>query len=70
MIPRLVVQYLILPETEGKTLEEIEVYFSDKTRRITDRHIRPILNHETTTTTTPVRRNNGVHFDNQAFEAA
>lgn len=34
--------YHILPETEGKTLAEIEHFFSDKTRKITDRHIRPI----------------------------
>lgn len=33
-------QYLILPETEGHTLEEIEQYFSDSKRRITDRRVR------------------------------
>lgn len=31
--------YLILPETEGRTLEDIEVHFSDNHKRITDRHI-------------------------------
>lgn len=32
--------YVIFPETEGRTLEEIEEYFSDPKRRLTDRHIR------------------------------
>lgn len=32
--------YVIFPETEGRTLEEIEDYFSDPKRRLTDRHIR------------------------------
>lgn len=31
--------YKILPETEGRTLEEIEIYFSDNTRKLTDRKI-------------------------------
>lgn len=34
--------YLVLPETEGRTLEEIENFFSDKTRSVFDRHIRPL----------------------------
>lgn len=34
------VHYVIFPETEGRTLEEIEEYFSDPKRRLTDRHIR------------------------------
>lgn len=34
--------YLVLPETEGRTLEEIENYFSDKTRSVIDRNIRPL----------------------------
>lgn len=37
---RFVLQYLVLPETEGHTLEEIELYFSDKQRGLTDRRIR------------------------------
>lgn len=32
----------ILPDTEGRTLEEIEQFFSDKTRRLTDRKIQPV----------------------------
>lgn len=38
----LVVLYVILPETEGRTLEEIEQFFSDTKRKLTDREIRPI----------------------------
>lgn len=32
----LILMYLILPETEDRTLEEIELHFSDKTKKITD----------------------------------
>lgn len=28
--------YLVLPETENRTLEEIELYFSDKNRKVFD----------------------------------
>ncbi|XP_055309425.1 facilitated trehalose transporter Tret1-like [Sitodiplosis mosellana] len=35
----MVIMYLILPETEGCTLEDIEIHFSDNSRKITDRHI-------------------------------
>lgn len=31
--------YLLLPETEDRTLEDIEVHFSDNHRKITDRKI-------------------------------
>lgn len=31
--------YLYLPETENRTLEEIESYFSDSTRKFTNRQI-------------------------------
>lgn len=34
--------YLILPETEGPPLEDIEMHFSDNKRSITDIHIRKI----------------------------
>lgn len=35
--------YLVLPETEGKTMEEIEVHFADNNRKIDDINIRKIL---------------------------
>lgn len=31
--------YLVLPETENCTLEDIELHFSDNTKKITDRQI-------------------------------
>lgn len=31
--------YLVLPETENRTLEDIEIHFSDNTKKITDRII-------------------------------
>lgn len=31
--------YVFMPETENRTLEEVERYFSDTTRRVTDRRI-------------------------------
>lgn len=34
--------YQILPETENRTLEEIELHFSDNKRKINDRHIKKI----------------------------
>lgn len=36
---RTVIMYLILPETEGCTLEDIEIHFSDDNRKLTDRYI-------------------------------
>lgn len=33
---RFVVMYLILPETEGRSLEDIELHFSDNTKQFTD----------------------------------
>lgn len=35
----LVFAYKILPETEGRTLEDIELHFADKTKRITNHKI-------------------------------
>lgn len=32
--------YFFLPETEKRTLEDIEIYFSDNKRKLTDIHIR------------------------------
>lgn len=32
----LVSMYFVLPETEGRTLEDIERHFSDNSKRITD----------------------------------
>lgn len=31
--------YQILPETEGRTLEDIEIHFADDNRKLTDRFI-------------------------------
>lgn len=36
----LILIYLILPETENQTLEDIELYFSDKSKKFTDRKIK------------------------------
>lgn len=38
----LVLMYTILPDTENKTLEEIELHFSDNSKKITDRKIQKI----------------------------
>lgn len=35
----LILSYKILPETEGRALEDIELHFSDKTKSITDHKI-------------------------------
>lgn len=32
--------YFILPETEGRSLEDIETHYSDDTKTMTDIHIR------------------------------
>lgn len=34
--------YFVMPETENRTLEEVEVHFSDNKRKITDIRIRKI----------------------------
>lgn len=34
-----IVMYKILPETEGRTLEDIELHFSDKTKKLADHKI-------------------------------
>lgn len=39
---RLLVMVFILPETEGRTMEEIEMHFADNNRKITDINIREI----------------------------
>lgn len=36
---RWIVMYAILPETEDRTLEDIELHFSDNNRKLTDRKI-------------------------------
>ena len=33
--------YNILPETEGRTLEDIEIHFADNNRKLTDHYIVP-----------------------------
>lgn len=38
----LILMYYILPETEGRTLEEIEVHFSDKSKNILDHKIQRV----------------------------
>lgn len=35
----LIVAYFILPETEGRSLEDIERHFTDNSKKITDRNI-------------------------------
>lgn len=35
----LILMYQILPETENRTLEEIEMHFADGTKKLTDRKI-------------------------------
>lgn len=35
----LIIGYFIIPETENRTLEDIELHFSDNTRKLTDRKI-------------------------------
>lgn len=34
-----IVMYIILPETEDRSLEDIELHFSDNSKRLTDIHI-------------------------------
>lgn len=34
-----ILMYSILPETEGRTLEDIELHFSDRTKKLTDHKI-------------------------------
>lgn len=34
-----VLMYFVMPETEGRTLEDIELHFSDDSKKITDRII-------------------------------
>lgn len=55
--------YVYLPETEGRTLEEIELFFSDNKRPMSDRKIKP------STTTKELKlatiSNNGC--DNRAY---
>lgn len=40
--------YFILPETEDRTLEEIELHFSDNSKKLTDRNIVKSSNRQTT----------------------
>lgn len=36
----LIAMYFILPETENRSLEDIELHYADDTKKITDIHIR------------------------------
>lgn len=56
--------YNILPDTENRTLEEIELHFSDKTKKITDRNIAKI-NSESNNVN--VDKTNQNEYDNHAF---
>lgn len=38
----LILMYKILPETENRTLEEIELHFADNSKKLTDRNIATI----------------------------
>lgn len=40
----------MLPETEHRTLEEIELYFSDKSRKVTDVRVRKIADRKKSNT--------------------
>lgn len=81
----LIVTYNILPETENRTLEDIELHFSDNSRPITNREITMAKhavktkqseadNLEKTFTVSIVNGNgksveNSTGFDNKAFES-
>lgn len=73
----LILMYNILPETEGRTLEDIELHFSDNSKNITDRKISKLKSMQTQEkekesdlSTKPVTINNGIYkngCDNQGF---
>lgn len=42
----LILMYKILPETENRTLEDIEMHFSDNSKKLTDRKISKIQSEE------------------------
>ena len=42
----LILMYKILPETENRTLEEIELHFADNSKNLTDRKIAVIHEHQ------------------------
>lgn len=46
--------YKILPETTNRSLEDIELHFSDKTKKITDRKIPATKNVKKSNTTTNI----------------
>lgn len=43
---RLIILYLTMPETEGRTLEDIETYFGDEQRKFNDIKIPKRLNED------------------------
>lgn len=67
----IVLIYLIMPETENRTLEDIEMHFSDNSKKITDRKIARIveepdleLNDEHNSVGTGVKGRDNVGFEN------
>lgn len=46
LIVSFIVHFFVFPETEGRTLEEIEMYFSDTGRSLFDRNIRRLATTE------------------------
>lgn len=68
--------YKIMPETENRTLEDIEMHFSDKTKKITDRKIAKVFDevesdqiehHQNTAAESEYGKNNK-NYVNLAFE--
>lgn len=68
----LIFAWMILPETEGKTLEDIELHYSDNSKNITDRKIiKTKSNHNQSDDKTIANKSKGFEagFDNKAFES-
>lgn len=66
--------YNILPETENRSLEDIERHFSDNSKKLTDRHI-PISKNagsleNSAKANESVRSENKSAFENGGFDSA